>query len=74
MDIRLEAVNTPEGDFIDEATELTVDILKLCCLIHIFGPLLEATLNIVRLGNIVNHHLELWKLAAMRGMCWMVAG
>ena len=62
INVRLECLCAPERNFVDHSTQLTVNILILGQPRHVLGPLAKPVLKVVRLGNVIDHHLQLWKL------------
>ena len=67
INVRLECLCAPERNFVDHSTQLTVNILILGQPRHILGPLAKPVLKVVRLGNVIDHHLQLWELLGQEG-------
>ena len=67
INVRFEGLCAPERNLVDHSTQLTVNILILGQSRHVLRPLAEPVLKIVRLGNVVDHHLQLWELVSQQG-------
>ena len=67
INVGLEGLCAPEWDLVDHSTELAVNILVLGQPRHVLGPLGKPVLKVVRLGNVIDHHLQLRELLSQQG-------
>ena len=67
VNVRLEGLCAPEWNLVDHPTELAVNILVLGQPGHVLRPLGKPVLKVVRLGNVIDHHLQLGELLSQQG-------
>ena len=67
VNVRLEGLCAPEWNLVDHPTELAVDILVLGQPRHVLGPGGKPVLEVVRLGNVIDDHLQLGELLSQQG-------
>lgn len=67
INVWFEGLRAPERNLVYHSTQLAVNVLVLCQPRHVLGPLGKPVLEVVRLGYVVDHHLQLRELLSQQG-------